>query len=539
MLTDRVLSTGLQPMLGILVAPTDLTKSIRRMSKKATAKTIPREILDLVRKEFNASEFIHQSRGTGKWSFIPQLQKALQKFLEASKEHHPDLLLQYPKGPTEDLLRRAFNLKSPPGATRSMRDLLCLYATQNKYDWNGTITAFFAEKYLSLMDVDKGETGVEHTPAPDIESFAGKIADLLLQKLSAKEIEIIKRQILDEKKEAQADELIGNILVPSHNDPGKPEFPPKPFFTPKFPASPTVHLTVPGYDNIWLKDESTNPTGTHKARMAWEVLIKAKRYQIKEISIISSGSAAVAIQHFFNLFGASTLLKVLVDFRMKPELKKYLTDLGCRVYETDLSKKPLTSKEIKELTDNTTGIDITYREILDRYNDNYYDWLSYEIINENPDYCFIPFGTGDLFINVLIIAEREFNNRIYKHDPRFKGNISTISNCNFIGATTHSEGTRLDKLFSYYLPSLTDYQHYLNSLISNKRIGPASGILDVEEEFIEEALQIAANQSIRCEPSGIAGLALFLQNKNDIPTQARVLIVNTGCTDYNLPLKPR
>ena len=511
------------------------------MTKKATAKTIPREILDLVRKEFNASEFSTMSRGTGKWSFIPYLQKSLQKFLDDHKETLPNLIVQYPKGPTEDLLRRAFNLKSPPGATKSLRDLLCLFATQSKLDWNEVISTYYSDKYSSLLDQEKQESTPEQsTASPSINTFANKIAELLLEKLSSKEIEIVKKQILDEKAgQENVDELIGNILVPSLNDPTKPEFPPKPFFTPKFPASQTYQINLPGFTNVWLKDESTNPSGTHKSRMAWEVVIKAKRYHIKEISLISSGSAAVAIQYFFNLYGITTVLKVLVDHHMKPEIKKHLIDIGCKVYETDLSKKPLTGKEIKELTENTTGIDITYREVLDRYNDNYYDWLSYEVINENPDYCFIPFGTGDLFVNILIIAEREFNNRIFKHDPRFKGDITTISRCSFIGATTHSPSTRLDKLFSYYLPSLKDYNDYLASLIANNRIGHASGILDVEEEYIEEALNIAQSQHIKCEPSGIAGLALLLQNKNDTPPDAKILIVNTGRTDYSLSTQLR
>lgn len=511
------------------------------MTKKATAKTIPREILDLVRKEFNASEFSTMSRGTGKWSFIPYLQKSLQKFLEDHKETLPNLIVQYPKGPTEDLLRRAFNLKSPPGATKSLRDLLCLFATQSKLDWNEVISTYYSDKYSSLLDQEKQESTPEQsTASPSINTFANKIAELLLEKLSSKEIEIVKKQILDEKAgQENVDELIGNILVPSLNDPTKPEFPPKPFFTPKFPASQTYQINLPGFTNVWLKDESTNPSGTHKSRMAWEVVIKAKRYHIKEISLISSGSAAVAIQYFFNLYGITTVLKVLVDHHMKPEIKKHLIDIGCKVYETDLSKKPLTGKEIKELTENTTGIDITYREVLDRYNDNYYDWLSYEVINENPDYCFIPFGTGDLFVNILIIAEREFNNRIFKHDPRFKGDITTVSRCSFIGATTHSPSTRLDKLFSYYLPSLKDYNDYLASLIANDRIGHASGILDVEEEYIEEALNIAQSQHIKCEPSGIAGLALLLQNKNDTPPGAKILIVNTGRTDYSLSTQRR
>jgi Pyridoxal-phosphate dependent enzyme len=507
--------------------------------KKATAKTIPREILDLIRQEFNSSEFITMSRGTGKWSFIPHLQKALAKFIETLKSSHSDLLVQYPKGPTEDLLRRAFNLKSPPGATRSLRDLLCLYATQGKYNWDELIAGQFADKFSSLLD-QKPEDTVPLVPSgTSMDVFVNKIGLLLAEKLSPKEIEIVKRQMMDETGDRDAPaELIEGPLAPATNDPDKPEFPPKPFYTPKFPASSTYPIQIPGFTNVWLKDESTNPTGTHKDRMAWEVLIKATRYHIREISLISSGSAAVAIQHFFNLFNVPTVLKVLVDHKMNPVIKDHLRHMGCKVYETDLSEKPLTGKEIKELTENTSGIDITYREVLDRYNDNYYDWLSYEILNEKPAWCFIPFGTGDLFINVLIIAEREFNNRIYKHDPRFSGDANSIRLCNFIGATTHQPYTRLDKLFSYHLPSLKDYNDYLDSLISNERIGHASGILDVEEEFIEEALQLAGRQNITAEPSGVAGIALLLQNRNDIPPGDKILIVNTGKTKYALTGNP-
>jgi hypothetical protein len=507
------------------------------MSKKATAKTIPREILDLVRQEFNSSQFIAMSRGTGKWSFIPHLQKGLLLFIESQKTKHPDLLIHYPKGPTEDLLRRAFNLKSPPGATKSLRDLLCLYATQGKYDWSELITHQFPDRFSSLLDVEKQEdfsSGHPPPSTPGIDIFASKIAALLAEKLSPKEIEIVKRQILDETLEGKPTEVDENIVVFPTNDPDRPEFPPKPFYTPKFPASETYPIKVPGFTNVWLKDESTNPTGTHKDRMAWEVLIKAKRYHIKEISLISSGSAAMAIQHLFNLYKATTTLKVLVDHKMNPEIKQHLKQIGCKVYETDLSKKSLTGTEIKELTENVHGIDITYREVLDRYNDNYYDWLSYEILNQTPMHCFVPFGTGDLFINILIIAEREFNNRIYKHDPRFTGDIAVISQCNFIGATTHSPNTRLDKLFSYHLPSLKDYNDYLASLIDNKRIGNSSAILDVEEEYIEEALHLAREQNINCEPSGIAGLGLLLQNRNDIPKDDKILLVNTGRTQYGI-----
>ena len=97
--------------------------------------------------------------------------------------------------------------------------------------------------------------------------------------------------------------ILKSIIVPSENDPYKPEFPPD---NPKFPATPTYKITVPGFSDVLLKDESINPTGTHKDRMAWEIivtyrqfLLSKKRGVIKKLptlSILSSGSAALAIQ---------------------------------------------------------------------------------------------------------------------------------------------------------------------------------------------------------------------------------------------------
>src|SRR3989338_11239924 len=97
--------------------------------------------------------------------------------------------------------------------------------------------------------------------------------------------------------------ILKSINIASENDPSKPEFPPE---NPRFPATPTYKIRVPGFSNVWLKDEGLNPTGTHKDRMAWEIivtysdfLLAKKRGQVSghlpAMSIISSGSAAIAI----------------------------------------------------------------------------------------------------------------------------------------------------------------------------------------------------------------------------------------------------
>ena len=69
--------------------------------------------------------------------------------------------------------------------------------------------------------------------------------------------------------------ILSSIVIPSENNPRKPEFPPE---NPKFPATPTYKIKVPGFSDIWLKDESINSTGTHKDRMAWEIVVTYKSF---------------------------------------------------------------------------------------------------------------------------------------------------------------------------------------------------------------------------------------------------------------------
>ena len=144
--------------------------------------------------------------------------------------------------------------------------------------------------------------------------------------------------------------------------------------------------------------------------MAWEIIVTYKdfllarmRGQIKgplpQMSIISSGGAAIAIQTQLRKYGLPNL-KVLVDNKMNEQIIKSINKIGCEIYKTDFSKKILNSKDILKLTNNGGGFDITSSEALDPTT-RFYDWMSYEIINNNPDYCFIPFGTGNLYENVL------------------------------------------------------------------------------------------------------------------------------------------
>ena len=61
-------------------------------------------------------------------------------------------------------------------------------------------------------------------------------------------------------------------------------------------------------------------------------------------------------------------------------------------------------------------------------------------------------------------------------------------------------------------------------------IGEETGINEVEEQYIKQAFDIFKQNSIIAEPSGAAGLALYLYRYKDnhSPVDKKIVIINTG-----------
>ncbi|OGI60383.1 hypothetical protein A2641_01570 [Candidatus Nomurabacteria bacterium RIFCSPHIGHO2_01_FULL_37_25] len=336
---------------------------------------------------------------------------------------------------------------------------------------------------------------------------------------------------LTEKEEA----ILNSIVVASENNPDKPEFPPD---DPKFPATPTYKIEVPGFSNVWLKDESHNKTGTHKDRMAWEMIVTYKEFlkskkigkidKLPILSILSSGSAALAIQTQLKKYGLPNL-HVLVDSQTDPNITDNLKKVGCRIFLEDLSRKTFDWKEILRLTENEDGFDITSNEAYDP-TVRFYDWLSYEIINSNADYIFVPFGTGQLYENIMNIIKKELNYKI--NDPRFKGSIKILKKTSILGAKTTNPKSKMDKLYAPFLPFANYSKQWIKFYRFTGLTGEMSQVYNLEEKYLDEAIKIANEQKINCEPSGIAGLGLLLQIKDKISKDKKILIINTGKTKW-------
>lgn len=333
-------------------------------------------------------------------------------------------------------------------------------------------------------------------------------------------------------------DLRDSIVIASDSDPDLPEFPP---FSPRFPATPATRLMVSRLNReIIIKDESHNFTGSHKDRMAWEIVVYYKTIiedlmaphakntlELPSASIISNGSAAVAIQLMLRCYGLPAL-KVLVDHRTEERITEKLLSIGCEVFEHDLSERVLDSPDVLELTENLDGFDVTARNLVDPTRRTYYDWLAYEIFNCGAKHIFIPVGTGDLFVNVLTVLRDELMG--VANDRRLAGGIEMIEGLELYGATSSDRKTKMDKLYAHHRPTLEEAQRIVTEVQEAGHCGERTGVYDVDEGIVPEALSVARTQGIHCDESGIAGLSLLLQMSNelDIPANEEILVVNTG-----------
>lgn len=65
---------------------------------------------------------------------------------------------KFSTGISVELIKRAFNKKSPAGASKELRDLLCYYATRGKRNWNQVISDSYPQ-HIDHIDIPKPNIG--------------------------------------------------------------------------------------------------------------------------------------------------------------------------------------------------------------------------------------------------------------------------------------------------------------------------------------------------------------------------------------------
>jgi len=117
--------------------------------RKSTSLILPNEIQEFILHTFNKNG--NRSNRTGCSSFIHDLTKEVNTFIDDHSQQLPLLKTKFYNGVSESHVLRAFNLKGPHGATCALRDALAYYSTGGQCNWNGLIETFFPQ-HNSLLD---------------------------------------------------------------------------------------------------------------------------------------------------------------------------------------------------------------------------------------------------------------------------------------------------------------------------------------------------------------------------------------------------
>lgn len=340
---------------------------------------------------------------------------------------------------------------------------------------------------------------------------------------------------------AELERLLDDLPQQRERDnPQRPEFP---INSPRFPATPECELK--GFNCcLIVKDESFNPTGSHKDRWALEKVLRYRRHveacwaeavssgervRLEPMSMISGGSAAFALQSLLRHYGLPPLRVLMDRDRTDMRVVSKLEAGGAQVRLVDLDERFLQPHDVLELTHNGHGFDITTRDILTPDREDHYDWLCCEILLLKPRYIFLPIGTGALFASVLAVLARAFESPVL--DPRLQGlTESDLTGIHVLGALPANPKTVMTKLFAPFGPALPSLEAELLRMTAAGIIGTWSAIIPIEDDSALGAADLARRRNIRTEPSGAAGLALFLEKRKSlgIKRTTRVLCINTG-----------
>jgi hypothetical protein len=326
---------------------------------------------------------------------------------------------------------------------------------------------------------------------------------------------------------------------------------------PEWRETPLIELDLNEYHSdlrAFVKNEAdrqSNPDGLLKNRMAHEVEPVTYRHIAENLwskrlngkleqmpipipTICTAGNAGIALANAAHRYGLPPI-KLLLDVNTSPSIVDALQKSWASIYLAPLdfniftgNKEPYTPMQLRLLTNNDAGFDITSDKAPIKPFKDYYDWhWVAEIFNKKPDKVYGPFGTGDWFANGLT-WQREIAWNSTNPDPRLACNIEDVANISILAAEPESNDSRARKLVG-----MKPFVYYSENDIQAMRLGGFTGmhtgIGSVSEEYLQRAYSIMRNK-METSYDGSAGLALLLKHQDEgkINPKEYHIVVNTG-----------
>lgn len=305
-----------------------------------------------------------------------------------------------------------------------------------------------------------------------------------------------------------------------------------------------------GVKNLFIKDETHNPTHTFKDRLAFEMIRpmlekieKGEEIQPTTFGSISYGNTAKAMGHYVSrlnaLYGSEiaravafippTLLKKefgpdteshrVRASRIVDDLKK-----SCAIVPIDLNKQVYRSKDLEKLARQHKVVIGEFVDITEGLDRVAYVHIIIEAIElqlqKAPDYVIVPFGAGILCNEIIdYISDHKLPTKVI---PVSSGNPDTIAVMLYgpiwvdvesleekgSGMTRHDKIDRTGRKRKPYV------------------------VYNLKDEDILETMSLLAENGITAEPSGASSVAILKHLKKIdpkfSPEKDSVLAINTG-----------
>lgn len=284
-------------------------------------------------------------------------------------------------------------------------------------------------------------------------------------------------------------------------------------------------------NQVYLKDESGNPTGSFKSRGQSTAISKAKELGVREVTIPSAGNAAGALSAYCAKAGLKAHVFV-------PEKTPAIFLNECLLYGAELTE---VEGNISECSDKATAASeengwFPVFTLKEPYRLEGKKTMGYEIAEqfkwELPDVIFYPTGGGTGLLGIWkAFEEMETMGWIGSKRPRM---VTVQSDCcdgitqAFHQNKEHSEF--VDKGFTIG-NGLRVPKPYADKLILNVLRESNGTALTVQDSEMEAAMkEIALKEGLLIAPEGAALWHAFKQLKKSqwVKAGEKVLLMNTG-----------
>ena len=279
-----------------------------------------------------------------------------------------------------------------------------------------------------------------------------------------------------------------------------------------------------GFQNLYIKNDTLNPTGSLKDRASYLVSGFAKKMGIEEIALASTGNAASSMAGIGACAGQRITIFIPRDV---PEAKL----VQCRHFGASI-------KVVDGDYDRAYSIALDYAQknralsrntALNPLTIDGKKTVSIEIflqMGRMPENVFVPVGDGVIIAGVYRGFEDVVNAGLARKIPKIFGVQADGSDgvCRIFesGVFEYREPSTVADSISVGIPR----NGYLAARFLKRYMGECIRVSD--EDILRAQVLLSQNTGVFSEPAGAASLAGFLKVKERIPKHESVVLLITG-----------